>query len=71
MGVVRGVTKMEGGLTDSQGNLYHLVAEVMRVHSGCQGKLSGEPGVRCVFLEQSAGLVWFVANRNPNRLACC
>ena len=52
--------------------LYHLLAEVARVHSAVQGKLlTGEPGVRCGVLEQSAGLLRFKANRKPCRLACC
>lgn len=60
-----------GRLTVSRGSLYHRGAEVMWVHSGCRGKLWGEPGVRCGVLEQSAGLVRFGANRNPYRHACC
>jgi hypothetical protein len=59
------------GLTKNRRDLYHLAAEVAKVHSGCHGKLSGEPGVRSVALEQSGGLVWFGANRNPYCLACC
>src|ERR1700736_4045605 len=35
------------------------------------GEVVGEPGVRCGVLEQSGGLVWFGANRNPYRFACC
>jgi hypothetical protein len=61
---------MERWLDGDLNDLYHRAAEVANVHSGCQGKLSGEPGVRCGVLEQSGGLVWFEANRNPY-LACC
>jgi hypothetical protein len=71
MGAMRAaVEKWRGGLTESRGSLYHLSAEVTLVHSECQGKLSGEPGVRCGVPEQSGGLVWFGANRNPYPLAC-
>jgi len=47
------------------------VAEVGKSILLVSGSCPGEPGVRCVVLEQSAGLVWFGANRNPYGHACC
>jgi len=43
---------------------------VVRLHSAFSGEVvEGKPGVRCGVLEQSAGLVWFEANRKPYRFA--
>jgi hypothetical protein len=60
-----------GRLDGKSGGLYHRVAEVALIHSGCLGKLPEEPGVRCIVLEQSAGLVWFGTNRDLHRFVCC
>jgi hypothetical protein len=71
MGTDAGGGKLDGRLDERLGDLYHRAAEVGASPFWVRGKLSGEPGVRCVVLERSAGLVWFGANRKPYRFACC